>query len=119
MMTLLDINQLTRDLDGRLFPFGWAKLLWRLRRPKVRTLRVPLMGVRRHLQGSRVASLMAFLLIEYIRRAGHSNYGATRGEIGWILDDNQGMIAIADPIKANAASALEALRRDMEKAGVL
>jgi hypothetical protein len=37
-------------------------------------------------------------MIEYIRRAAISNYGATRGEIGWVLDDNQGMNAIADAI---------------------
>ena len=36
MITLPDINELTRDLDGKLFPFGWAKLLWRLRKPRVR-----------------------------------------------------------------------------------
>ncbi|MEA3065161.1 MAG: hypothetical protein QOJ27_1607, partial [Sphingomonadales bacterium] len=29
MMSLPDINLLTRDLGGRLFPTGWAKLLWR------------------------------------------------------------------------------------------
>src|SRR3546814_8928939 len=27
MMTLPDLNEMTRDLNGRLFPFGWAKLL--------------------------------------------------------------------------------------------
>ena len=32
MMALPDINEFIRDLDGSLFPFGWAKLLWRLRR---------------------------------------------------------------------------------------
>ncbi|MEO5611538.1 MAG: N-acetyltransferase, partial [Sphingomicrobium sp.] len=30
MITLPDINELIADLDGKLFPFGWAKLLWRL-----------------------------------------------------------------------------------------
>ncbi|HWH18123.1 MAG TPA: N-acetyltransferase, partial [Allosphingosinicella sp.] len=44
MMTLPDLNELTRDLNGSLLPFGWAKLLWRLRKPRVRTMRVPLMG---------------------------------------------------------------------------
>ena len=33
MMTIPDINELIRDLNGELFPFGWAKLLWRLRKP--------------------------------------------------------------------------------------
>ena len=30
------------------------------------------------------------MMIEYIRRDAVGNYGATRGEIGWILDDNRG-----------------------------
>jgi GNAT superfamily N-acetyltransferase len=98
MITLPDLNELTRDLDGKLLPFGWAKLLWRLRKPKVRTMRVPLMGVLRRLQASRVASQLAFMMIEYIRRASIADYGATRGEIGWILDDNQGMRSIAETI---------------------
>ena len=34
MITLPDINELIADLDGELFPFGWAKLLWRLRKPQ-------------------------------------------------------------------------------------
>jgi GNAT superfamily N-acetyltransferase len=98
MITLPDLNELTRDLNGRLFPFGWAKLLWRLRRPKVRTMRVPLMGVVQRLQASRLAGQLAFMLIEYIRRDALQHYGATRGEIGWILDDNQGMRSIAETI---------------------
>src|SRR3954466_1472079 len=43
MMTLPDLNQLTADLNGELFPFGFVKLLWRLRNPNTRTMRVPLM----------------------------------------------------------------------------
>jgi hypothetical protein len=50
--------------------------------------------------GSRMASQLAFMMIEYIRRAAVPNYGAERGEIGWILEDNQGMIAIADTIES-------------------
>lgn len=96
MITLPDLNELTRDLNGSLFPFGWAKLLWRLRKPKVRTLRVPLMGVVRKLQASRIASQLAFMLIEDIRRDAVAAYGASRGEIGWILDDNEGMKSIAE-----------------------
>ena len=96
MITLPDLNEFTRDLDGHLFPFGWAKLLWRLRNPRVRTVRVPLMGVVKRLQSTRLASQLAFMLIEYIRRDAHGRYGASRGEIGWILEDNQGMRSIAE-----------------------
>ena len=100
LIALPDVNELTADLGGRLFPFGWARLLWRLRNPKVRRLRVPLMGIRKSLQGHRVASLMAFQMIEYIRRDAVEKFGATEGEIGWILDDNGPMRSIADAIGA-------------------
>ena len=100
MITLPDLNEPLKPLKGKLFPFGWAKLLLWLRKPKARTMRVPLMGVVKRLQSSRMASQLAFMMIEYIRRAAVPNYGAERGEIGWILDDNQGMIAIADTIES-------------------
>jgi GNAT superfamily N-acetyltransferase len=100
MISLPDINELTQDLGGRLFPFGWAKLLWRLRRPKTKRIRVPLMGIRKTLQGHRIASLMAFQMIEFIRRDAVTSYGGERGEIGWILDDNGPMRSIADAIEA-------------------
>lgn len=100
MMTLPDLNEATGPLNGSLFPFGWAKLLWWLRKPQVRTMRVPLMGVVQRLQSSRLASQLAFMMIETIRLSAITRYGATRGEIGWVLDDNQGMNAIADAINS-------------------
>ncbi|BAK64788.1 hypothetical protein SLG_01130 [Sphingobium sp. SYK-6] len=98
MMTLPDLNEALAPLNGSLLPFGWAKLLWWLRRPRCRTMRVPLMGVVQRLQSSRMASQLAFMMIEYIRRDAVVEYGSSRGEIGWILDDNQGMVAIAEAI---------------------
>jgi hypothetical protein len=95
MITLPDINELTADLDGRLLPFGWAKLLWRLRKPRTRRLRVPLMGVAKKLHNSRIASLLAFMMIEFTRRDAVAKYGATHGEFGWILEDNKEMLSIA------------------------
>jgi hypothetical protein len=58
------------------------------------------MGVVKRLQVSRLASQVAFMMIEYIRRAAVANYGASRGEIGWILDDNKGMRTIAEAIES-------------------
>lgn len=98
MMVLPDINRLLTRIGGRLLPFGWARLLGWLRKPTGSDMRVPLMGVRRELQNSRLASQLAFMLIERIRQNATEKYASTRGEIGWILDDNQGMIAIADAI---------------------
>ena len=98
MMSLPDINVLLKPMQGRLFPFNWLKLLWWLRNPKSEGFRVPLMGVVQKLQASRLASQLAFMMIEHIRRAGVSSHGAKRAEVGWILEDNQGMVAIADAI---------------------
>lgn len=100
MIVLPDINEKLAGFGGSLLPFNWAKLLWWLRRPQVRTMRVPLMGVVKRLQSSRMASQLAFMMIEFIRRNATTRYGASRGEIGWILDDNQGMNAIADAINS-------------------
>jgi hypothetical protein len=96
MITLPDINELIRDLDGRLLPFGWAKLLWRLRKPRTTRVRVPLMGVASRLHGTRIATQLAFMLIEQCRRAAVSEFGVKTGEFGWILEDNKGMLSIAE-----------------------
>ena len=113
MMTLPDLNELTADLDGSLFPFGWAKLLWRLRKPQVRTMRVPLMGVVKKLQATRLASQLAFMMIEYIRRDSVAHYGATRGEIGWILEDNQGMSSIAEAVNGKVNKIYRIYSKDL------
>jgi hypothetical protein len=100
MITLPDLNEMLKGLNGSLLPFGWAKLLLWLRKPQVRTMRVPLMGVAKRLQASRLARQLAFMMIEYIRREAVAHYGASRGEIGWILDDNQGMRVNAETIES-------------------
>lgn len=98
MMTLPDINGVLKQIGPKPSPLGWLKLLWWLWRPRRTGVRVPLMGVRKRLQASRLAGQLAFMMIESIRRVAVSVYGAERGEIGWILEDNQGMNAIATAI---------------------
>jgi GNAT superfamily N-acetyltransferase len=98
MMTWPDINEKTGTFGGSLFPFNWAKLLWWLRAPKVRSMRVPLMGVVKKLQSTRIASQLAFMMVTYIREASTSKFGATRGEFGWVLDDNGPMRSVGEAI---------------------
>ena len=100
MIALPDMNEPAKALNGSLLPFGWLKLLLWLRKPMSHGARVPLMGVVKRLQTSRMASQLAFMMISYIRRSTVEKYGSQRGEIGWILDDNKGMIAIADAIES-------------------
>ncbi len=96
MITIPDMNALIKDLNGELFPFNWAKLLWRLRKPRTERARVPLMGVAKRFHGSRLASQLAFMLIEFTRRDAVGTYGIKTGEFGWILEDNKGMLSIAE-----------------------
>ncbi|MFZ1366657.1 N-acetyltransferase [Sphingorhabdus sp.] len=98
MMTLPDINEKIKSFGGKLFPFNWAKLLWWLRKPQVRTMRVPLMGVVKKLQASRMASQLAFMMIEYIRRDAITKFGASRGEFGWVLGSNGPMRSVGEAV---------------------
>ncbi|WAT19235.1 N-acetyltransferase [Aurantiacibacter sp. MUD11] len=100
MISWPDINTKLIDMKGKLFPFNWAKLLWWLRNPQSPNFRVPLMGVVKKYQNTRIASQLAFMMIEYIRRYAVGEHGAKRAEVGWILEDNQGMVAIADAIES-------------------
>ena len=98
MMTLPDLNEKIAGFRGALFPFNWAKLLWWLRAPKVTTMRVPLMGVVKKLQSTRMASQLAFMLVTYIREDATAKFGATRGEFGWVLEDNGPMRSVGEAI---------------------
>ena len=101
MLTLPDINDVLRKVNGRLWPLGWLRLLRWMRKPSGAGMRVPLMGVRRELHNSRLASQLAFMMISQIRQSASSVFHSDRGEVGWILEDNQGMVAIADAIDSS------------------
>jgi hypothetical protein len=62
----------------------------------VKRARVPLMGVAKKLHHTRMASMLAFMLIEYTRRDCVGKFGIGTGEFGWILEDNKGMLSIAE-----------------------
>ena len=100
MLTFPDINMVLAKIRGRMFPFGWFHLLRWLRHPRGAGMRVPLMGVVKELHNTRLASQLAFMMISAIRREAHGKFGSSRGEIGWILEGNQGMVAIADAIES-------------------
>jgi hypothetical protein len=94
---LPNVNEAIAGLHGRLLPFGWAKLLWRLKVRGVRTGRVPLMGVRRRFQNSPLGIALAFLVIRDVKAALH-RHGIGEVEMSWILEDNKGMRHILDVI---------------------
>ena len=101
IVALPNLNEATRDLNGKLLPFGWAKLLWRLKVRHPRTARIPLMGVRQSFQHSRLGPTLAFMVIDAVRKQLHAR-GVTNVEMGWILEDNAGMRNIIETIGGQA-----------------
>lgn len=97
MVSLPNLNEAIRDLNGRLLPHGWLKLLWRLKMRLPRTARVALMGVRRKYQGGALGAALAFTAIEASRDAGVRR-GVREAELSWILEDNKGVRSIIESI---------------------
>ncbi|MBX3024830.1 N-acetyltransferase [bacterium] len=94
-----NLGDCTRDLDGRLFPFGWARLLWRLRYHPPRSARVALMGVRREYHRSALATALAFGLINAVRQPVLDRH-IDRLELSWTLEDNHPMRRIKERLGA-------------------
>lgn len=107
-----NINEIIADLDGRLLPFGWAKLLWRLKVRFPTTARVPLMGVRKEYHHLPLGPSLAIALIENVRKAGY-NRGARMIETSWILEDNDGMRKIMEHIGGRISKRYRMFEKDL------
>lgn len=83
-----DVNEMIRDLNGKLLPFGWAKLLWRMKVRGPKSARVMLMGLRKQHASSLLGQLLPFRMIYFIEsylKASSLDWV----EMGWILSDNK------------------------------
>ncbi len=96
-----DLNELTHGLDGKLLPFGWTKLIWRLKIKGAKQARIPLMGLRKGHQNTRKGLALVAQLCETVFAAGR-NKGFTHCELSWILEDNEGMIGICEQASAKS-----------------
>ncbi|MEJ2085781.1 MAG: N-acetyltransferase [Acidobacteriota bacterium] len=85
-VTLPDINQVLKRINGRLFPLGLLQIL--LTRRKINRLRMPLLGVRPEF---RRRGIFAPLITDSIRNA--RKLGYTEGECSWTLEDNHDISA--------------------------
>ena len=88
LVALPNLNEILADLDGRLFPINWLKLLWRLRFRKPKTARVMLTGVRQRYRRSALSmALVTLMLGEILDAARRANIEMV--EFSWILEDNK------------------------------
>jgi hypothetical protein len=81
-----DVNWAMKPLNGHLFPFGWARLLWRLKVRRPPTGRLMLLGIKKEFRTREYAGL-AYLLCDEVY-LGAQKYGFTGGESGWTLESN-------------------------------
>lgn len=92
-LVLPNIMEAIRDFDGKLLPFNWAKLLWRLKVKKLSQARMPLMGVRKKLHGKPIGAAFAYKIIDMVNSANMDN-GVTSSELSWILEINKDMLTM-------------------------
>jgi len=97
MVVVPNINEVIRDLNGRLFPIGWLKLLWRLKIRFPQTARLPFMGVRKQYHDSILGAALAFMVI-HAAHAPALKRGVKKTELSWILEDNYGIRNIIESI---------------------
>ncbi len=83
-LTLPDINQVTKKMNGRLLPFGWLRFL--LGKRKIDRVRVFALGVKPEYQHTGIA---ARFYVRHIETA--AEVGVSGGEEGWILEVNEPM----------------------------
>lgn len=91
--TLPNLNHAIRDLHGSILPFGWAKLLWRLKVSGVPEWRMPLMGVRKAVQATSKGAALALGVIRAVKDS-HAARGTKGAELSWVLEDNKATDAV-------------------------
>ena len=97
MVALPNLNEIFSKLNGNLFPFGWIRLIKKIKYNEIRTGRVPLMGVRKQFQNTPLGITLAFMVINAPLQYALSQ-GFQEVEMSWILEDNKSMRGILDSV---------------------
>jgi GNAT superfamily N-acetyltransferase len=83
-LVMLDYNQIFKEMNGRLFPFGFIKLM--TQKKKIKWSRIIVLGVLPEYQRK---GLDAVFYWEIVNRA--ADIGILLGEASWVLEDNEMM----------------------------
>lgn len=83
-LSIPDVCETLRRMNGRMFPFGW--LVWLLGKKKIKAFRVMAMGVLKEYRGKGFDSLF---YLKTIKESGRKGYD--RCETGWVLETNDVM----------------------------
>lgn len=109
---LPNINEVIRDLNGRMFPIGWAKLLYRIKSGRYGSGRLPLMGVRKEFQNMPIGAALAVAVVEQLR-AGCRELNVYDAELSWVLETNRGVRSLLEAFGAQAYKTYRIFGRDL------
>jgi hypothetical protein len=87
-ITIPNLNEVIADMGGDLFPFNWAKLLWRTKVKTPASSRLILLGVRLEYRKNvkRYGGLSAAMYVEVAKRGFAKGY--KWAELGWTREDD-------------------------------
>jgi hypothetical protein len=88
-LSIPDINQALKHLNGRLFPFGIFKLMRYMK--KITMIRVLIMGLIHEYRFSGIDAAFYYYTIKNGIALGY-----TSAELGWVLEDNEPMKRVAE-----------------------
>jgi len=86
-LALPNLNELIKDMNGKLMPLGLPKLLWRLKVVGPRSARLMILGIRRKLRNQRKYAGLSMYLYAKLNASG-KRLGIEWGELSWTLEDN-------------------------------
>ena len=82
-----NLNEFIHDLDGKLLPTGFAKLLWRFKIVGAKSARLALLGIRKKFRTQKKYAALSAYMYARLSRAG-AGLGIHWGELSWTLEDN-------------------------------
>jgi hypothetical protein len=86
-VALPNVNEAIPDLNGRLFPFGAAKLLYRVKVRGIHSARLAILGIKKKFRGDRRYAGLSLYLYCKLNDSGRRN-GYRWGELSWTDEAN-------------------------------
>ena len=84
-----NLNEAAYDLNGKLLPFGWAKLLYRLKVKGTSSARLILLGLRREMRAKKRYGALSTAMYAELAYRGMKKPQYKWAELSWTLEDNR------------------------------
>jgi hypothetical protein len=86
-IALPNLNEAIADLQGKLLPLGWAKVLYRIKWHRPKTARLCLLGIKKEYRNVRRYGALSLAMVAEVQKRGR-DIGVKWGELSWTLEDN-------------------------------